>query len=109
MRKARWDHRSTHMGIDRIGDIMDNKNMPYLVHESIIARMERTIERLWILCILLIVLLVGTNVAWIYYEKQFEDTVITQEVDTGNGDANVTGIGDIFNGESKTDSQNKKP
>ena len=83
---------------------MENKDIPYIAHESIVARMERTIERLWILCIILIVLLVGTNAAWLYYEKQFEDIKVTQEVDTGNGDANVTGIGDIFNGEGETDS-----
>ena len=83
---------------------MNNKDVPYIVHEGIVSRFERTIEKLWILCIILIFLLVGSNIAWLYYENQFEDVKVTQEVDTGNGEANVTGIGDIFNGEGETDS-----
>ena len=83
----------------------DNKSIPYIAHESMMARLERSIERLWILAIILVFLLVGTNLAWIYYENQFMDTettMVEQEVDTGQGDATVTGTGDINYGESKT-------
>lgn len=45
--------------------------VPYIVHESMMARQERTIKRLWILVILLILLLFGSNAAWIWYESQF--------------------------------------
>jgi hypothetical protein len=72
--------------------------VPYIVHESDMARQERTIKRLWIALILVIVLLVGSNCAWLWYESQFEateSTEITQEVDTGEGDAFVSGTGDI--------------
>lgn len=55
--------------------------VPYIVHESDMARQERTIKRLWILLILLIVLFVGSNVAWIIYENQFEDIAVTQEAE----------------------------
>lgn len=55
----------------------------YAAHEGMMARMERTIRRLWILCIILIMLLAGTNAAWIYYETSFEDVVVTQENDDG--------------------------
>lgn len=48
--------------------------------DLISALAERTIKRLWIIIILLVVLLVGTNAAWLYYEKSFADEVITQEV-----------------------------
>mgnify|MGYP007092163157 CR=1 FL=1 len=74
--------------------------VPYIVHESITTKLERTIEKLWILCIVLIVLLVGTNIAWIYYENQFEDTVITQDSNTGTNNY-IGNDGDIING--KTD------
>ena len=87
----------------------EKKDVPYLVYEDTATRLERTIERLWILAIILVALLIGTNGAWLYYEHQFEDTVITQDVDTGNGDANVTGVGDIINGQSTTDNQNENP
>lgn len=59
------------------------QTVPYIVHEADMARQERTIKRLWILLILLIVLFVGSNVAWIAYESQLEtvESVVT-EIDT---------------------------
>ena len=87
---------------------MDNKinteiNVPYIVHEGEMARMERMNRRLWIVVLVLIAALIVTNAAWIYYENQFEDVTVTQEVDTGEGDAFVSGNGDVNYGESKTD------
>ena len=46
--------------------------------EIMTATMERTIRRLWILALVLVILLVGTNIAWLWYESQFE-TVLTTE------------------------------
>ena len=79
--------------------------IPYIVHESNMARMERIIKRLWILMILLVLMLVGTNAAWICYESrwQVERTEISQDVDTGEGNAYVAGIGDVYYGEGQTD------
>ena len=73
------------------------ENISYAAHEGIMARMERTIRRLWILCIILIILLAGTNAAWIWYENQFIDEVtVTQE--NGDGYNNyVDGDGTINN------------
>lgn len=76
-------------------------------HEIGMAMAERTIARLWILSIILIVCLIGTNAAWIYYESQWEVTQtsqeITQDIDTGDGDlGNVIGIGDYY-GEGKAE------
>jgi len=65
--------------------------------------MERTIKRLWILLIILVSFLVLTNAAWIIYESQWEvveSTELTQEVDTGEGDIYVAGVGDVIYGES---------
>ncbi len=45
------------------------QTVPYIVHESDMARAERTQKRLWVVILLLIVLLVGSNCAWIYYES----------------------------------------
>ena len=79
--------------------------VPYIVHESAMARAERSAKRLWVVVILLIVLLVGTNGAWLWYESQFETvtTEITQE--NADGYNNYIGNdGDIVNGE--TDNKN---
>ena len=48
---------------------MEQQNIPYFAHEGIMARMERTIKRLWVLCIVLIILLAGSNAAWLWYER----------------------------------------
>ena len=76
---------------------MDNeKTIPYYAHEGIVARMERMNRRLWILCIVLIVLLAATNGAWIWYESQFVDEItVTQDNEDGinnyvGNDGNIT-------------------
>lgn len=85
-----------------------NKTKPpetvsFFVHESVQASMERTIKRLWITIILLIMMLVGTNGAWLYYESNFEEVEIVQE--NAEGYNNFIGNdGDIVYGE--TDNQN---
>lgn len=69
-------------------------DVPFRVFESMVAHMERTIRRLWILCIIVIALFVGTNIAWILYENQFETVTetTTQEVQQdGSGNNYVVG------------------
>lgn len=83
-----------------------NTTIPYLVYESTMARMERTVKRMFILCIVLIAVTVISNMAWIHYENQFEDVVttqeITQDVDSGVGGDAIINDGVHYNGESKT-------
>ena len=74
----------------------DNKMIPYIAFESVTSRQERTIKRVWILCIILIIALIGTNAGWIYYENSYEDVVVTQE--NADGYNNYIGNdGDITN------------
>lgn len=70
--------------------------VPFIVHEGTMARAEITIKRLWITILLLIVLLVGTNGMWIWYESQFEYSQTTQEVtqESNHGDNSFVG-GDV--------------
>lgn len=73
--------------------------VPLIVHETAVASLERVVKRLWILALTLIFLLVGTNAAWIWYESQFEEVVVTQE--NADGYNNFIGNdGDIINGET---------
>lgn len=87
----------------------EHKDVPYIVHEGMMARMERIIKRLWILCVLLILLLVGTNAGWLYYESQFEtvesSTVQTVKQDTGSGSGDNNFVG---RDNGKTDSSDSK-
>ncbi len=73
------------------------ESVPYLVHESAMARSERSAKRLWAVIILLIVLLVGSNCAWIYYESQFSEVVTTIEAEQDGGGTNIVSGGD-YNG-----------
>ena len=73
--------------------------VPFIVHEGMMARAERTAKRLWITILLLIVLLVGTNAGWIWYQSQFEDIAISQENEDGYNNF-VGNDGDIFNVET---------
>lgn len=83
---------------------MNEDKVPYIAYESTQARLERMNRRVWILCIILIIALIGTNAGWIYYESQFDYyESVSQEVDTGEGDATVIGIGN-YNGEGEADS-----
>ena len=52
-----------------------------------VARLERVIKRMWVLVILLIILFVASNGAWIWWESQFEEvkTVETYEANADNG------------------------
>ena len=58
---------------------MDEKqiNVPYIVHESQMARLERTIRRMWVLCIIMFLAFVVSNSLWIVYENSFEDSIQT--------------------------------
>ena len=84
-------------------------NVPYFVHEAEMARQERTVKRLWILCIIMFLALVISNAGWIYYESQFEDvvTTVTQDLDTGIGGDAVINDGVHINGESQAISNDK--
>lgn len=93
---------------------MDERNtatVPFFVHEGEMARADRTNKRLWILTIILILALIGTNAGWIIYENQFEEqeyTVRVQQDTDGAGNNTFTGntirmIGGDENGETDCD------
>ena len=78
--------------------------VPYIVHESAMVRAERSAKRLWVVVILLIVMLVATNGAWIWYESQFETVVTTEEyqveqnTEDGGNNSSIIENGESVNG-----------
>lgn len=88
----------------------DDNNIRFII-ESSLAKLEKANIRLWVVVIILIVALIGTNAGWLVYESQYEDSVtttqtVTQEA-TSDGDSDIVlkSIGgDYYGGESKTDS-----
>ena len=81
-------------------------SVPFAVYEGERARHEREKVRRFIIELVLILLLFGSNAAWIAYESQYATQEASVEVDTGNGDAYVAGIGDVNLGESTSDGEN---
>ena len=80
------------------------ESVPYIVHESSMARMERQVKRGWIALIVAVCMLFVSNAAWLYawmqYDYSSEETIVDVNSDDG-GNANYIGNdGDIVNGES---------
>lgn len=87
----------------------ERENQQYPI-DVLVGFTERTVKKLWVIIILLVVLLFGSNAAWIYYESQFEtvQTEITQ--DNQDGINNFIGNdGDIVNGSSDDQDQDANP
>ena len=60
----------------------------YIVHESDMARVERSAKRSWILCIILAILLIASWAGFLIYESQFETVMETTQTvwqDADNG------------------------
>lgn len=80
------------------------KVVTYFQHESILAHMERTNRRLFILCLILVIALLGTNGAWIYYESQWQYTQESMQIEADQqGEINVVGGGDVTYGTESKD------
>ena len=67
----------------------NREQIPYIVHEGAMSRMERVNKRLIAIIVLLIVLLVGSNIAWLIYESKYQD-ICTEAEQDGYG-VNIVG------------------
>lgn len=83
----------------------------YLAYESSNARLERVNFKLWIVVLVLIVALIGTNAGWIWYESQWgyvDTTTVTQDVEAQSDDGSDLNIntvgGDFYGGQSEDNS-----
>ena len=71
--------------------------VPFVVHENLRAQMDLHARRLVRVIVLLIMLLVGSNMAWLLYEEQFETVRVQQEKERGVNNF-IGNDGDITNG-----------
>lgn len=69
------------------------------------ARLERIIKRMYIIILFLIVSLIGTNLGWLYYERQFEtcETTTIKAEQEANGNSNNYIIGGDYAREAEGD------
>lgn len=83
---------------DACKEIKKTEPVPYIVHESAMARQERHIKRLVIALIVAIALIFASNAAWLYawcqYDYSGKETVYDQDGEGLNiiGDRNTAGI-----------------
>lgn len=87
-------------------DAVEDVSVPYIVHESAMARSERHIKRLWIVLIVAVALIFVSNAAWLWAWMQYDYSAetyteeVTVDSDDG-GDANYIGNdGDIVYGDN---------
>lgn len=90
-----------------------NRNVPYIVYESMLEKEDRQQRRLVAIIILLVVLLVASNALWVYEWNQYDyaDTT-TEEIELDaddGGNANYIGRdGEIINGSGESTQDNNE-
>lgn len=83
--------------------------VPYNVFETIQARNKWRETRFFAIILVLIVLLVGTNAAWLWYESQFETVTTVQEVWQENEGGDNSFVGGDINGNTESQDNNNNP
>ena len=78
------------------------ENMEKQVHEQSLAlemlsELKKTTKRWFLVSIILLIALVGTNVAWLIYESSFETVTETQTVEQHQEDTDNTNISGVIN------------
>ena len=78
---------------------MEDKNVPYIVYESEAARHERTVKRLLQVIIILIVMLVVSNLAWLWVWNQYDFSSESYTIENEDGNANYleSGMDGVIN------------
>lgn len=71
------------------------KDVPYIVYEGEAARHERTVKRLLTALLVTILLMVGTNMAWLYVFNQYDisSETVTVENEGEVEKSNLIGLG----------------
>ena len=71
--------------------------------EQYAARLERTNKRAFILNVILILILLATNIGWLYYESQFTDEKVVIEAEQkADKDSSNYIIGGDYGGKSES-------
>lgn len=92
------------------GEMHTPVDVPYIVHESMVARQERQIKRLWIALIVAISVALITplvvHFGWLWYESQFETYEYLYEQD-GEG-TNIIGNENEVNNGAEIENQDQE-
>lgn len=81
------------------------ESVPYIVHESSMARMERQIKRLWIALIVCIALIFASNAGWLIHESQYETLEYSYDYQQDGQGTNIIGNGNDVNNGAETEGE----
>ena len=78
------------------------ENMEKQVHEQSLAlemlsELKKTTKRWFVVSIILLIALVGTNVAWLIYESSFDTVTETRTVEQHQEDTDNTNMSGVIN------------
>ena len=78
------------------------ENMEKQVHEQSLAlemlsELKKTTKRWFVVSIILLIALVGTNVTWLIYESSFETVTETQTVEQHQEDTDNSNMSGVIN------------
>jgi hypothetical protein len=89
----------------------EQMTVPYIVHESAMARSERHIKRLVIALIVAVVMIAVTNIAWLWVWNSYEyvgDTTESTYSQDGEG-VNIIGDDKRYEPDSESQKNNEVP
>ena len=79
---------------------MENKDVPYIVYESEAARHERTIKRLVRALVLAILMIMVSNLAWLWVFNQYDfssESYVIEGQDSANANYLESGTDGVIN------------
>lgn len=83
------------------------ESIPYIAHETAMARNERSIKRMVVALVMAIVLMFASNAlwlwAWMQYDYVSEEIVVEQDAQDGDSVNFIGNDGDILNGVPESD------
>lgn len=84
------------------------ENVPYIVHESSMARMERQVKRAFVTAIIALVAMFASNAIWVYAWCQYDYVSESIEAEQDGSGVNIIGGGDVTYGPESNDSEKEK-
>ena len=87
------------------------ESVPYIVHESSMARMERQIKRTAIALVVSILMgiagMLAVHFGWLYYESQFETFEYSYDYQQDGQGTNIIGNGNDVNNGAETEGESQ--
>lgn len=78
-------------------EIMEKEVKEQTLALEMLSELKKTTKRWFVVSIILLIALVGTNVAWLIYESQWEETTETQTIEQYQEDTNNSNMSGVIN------------